>query len=244
MLGDIAALGGVLGSALLSHSGASAQNAANAKQAQLNREFQERMSSTAYQRAVADMRAAGLNPALAYQQGGASAPSGSTARMENTLSGAASSASRAAVVAQEVENARATNQSIRAQTSKTAAEAQQIRIESAARLRELEARAGLSETSAYRMRELLEPEKANIGMRTRLALGERETIDRLLGGREALLEAQARAARASASLDELGIPHARNEAAAERTWWKRTISPYLNDAGKIARLMPKILLVP
>lgn len=56
----------------------------NSAEALKDREFQERMSSTAYQRAVEDMKKAGINPILAYANGGASTPGGAGA----TITGA------------------------------------------------------------------------------------------------------------------------------------------------------------
>ncbi|MBQ5153949.1 hypothetical protein EGM85_11900, partial [Macrococcus caseolyticus] len=56
----------------------------NSAEALANRSWQEHMSNTAYQRAVEDMRKAGINPILAYANGGASTPGGSGA----TITGA------------------------------------------------------------------------------------------------------------------------------------------------------------
>lgn len=57
-----------------------AMNQFNAEEAQKQRDWEQQMSDTAYQRQVADMRAAGVNPAMAMGSSqGASTPSGSAA---------------------------------------------------------------------------------------------------------------------------------------------------------------------
>lgn len=89
------AAGAQIGSALIGHQGGVIANAANARMAQKQMDFQERMRETQYQTTVKDLEKAGLNPALAYEKGGAGTPSGATAQMQNTVAGVASSAAAA-----------------------------------------------------------------------------------------------------------------------------------------------------
>ena len=88
-------IGAVAGPAIAAAASSLGQARANRANIRLAREqmaFQERMSGTSWQRAVEDMKLAGINPMLAYQQGGASSPSGQTARVEDVIGPAVSSA--------------------------------------------------------------------------------------------------------------------------------------------------------
>lgn len=78
-------LGGPLGATALSFIGGERRNDAQQQMSREQMAFQERMSSTAYQRAMQDMKAAGLNPILAGKLGGASTPGGSMPILADTI---------------------------------------------------------------------------------------------------------------------------------------------------------------
>lgn len=85
-MGLLGAVGGVVGSLI----GAGSQAHANAQNVGLAKDqmaWQEKMSNTAVQRRVEDMRKAGINPLLSVSgaSAGASTPQGSTAQVEKTF---------------------------------------------------------------------------------------------------------------------------------------------------------------
>ena len=121
-------LGGIAG-ATGSYLGTTSANQANIAETEKQMDFQREMSNTSYQRAVADMKAAGLSPMLAYSQGGASTPQGGAARIDNALGNAVNSASTSMQTginmmsaAQQVKLNMAQEMNIDASTSKMEAE--------------------------------------------------------------------------------------------------------------------------
>lgn len=122
-------LGGALIGGVASLLGGERRNAAQADQAAAANAFSAQQFATRYQTTVKDMEAAGLNPMLAYSQGGGSPPSGQQAQMQDTVSPAVETFNRTRSTAAQnaVQNAQVDN--IKADTENKEAMASNIRAD-------------------------------------------------------------------------------------------------------------------
>lgn len=112
---------GPLVGGLFGKEGQESANAASAASVQKQMDFQERMSNTAYQRGMKDMKKAGLNPMLAFMKGGASVPDGAHYESKNEMADLASGLANVNLI--QAENLQASTAKQEAEAEKAKADA-------------------------------------------------------------------------------------------------------------------------
>lgn len=122
-------IGSALTSGLMSFFGGERRNEAQADQAAAANAFSAQQFASRYQTTVKDMEAAGLNPMLAYSQGGGSPPSGQQAQMQDTVTPAVESFNRTRATASQNALQGAQVKNVEADTENKQAQAANIRAD-------------------------------------------------------------------------------------------------------------------
>lgn len=220
--------GGVLGG-ISQHSANQTNVALNRK----NRDWQERMSNTAYQRAVNDLKAAGLNPMLANINGGASSPQNSAATVQpvDTPARAVNSAGSVAAQALAMEQARENINLTKASTTEKLAQAQTA-----------QSYAANSEPRANYEMNLVRMQLLDLRDKNKITNQEYEQMLKLAPGvidqqraSIANTEQQTNSAKVKMRLDELAVPEA--EVAAK--WFESEVG----GGGRAANMIKDLIQI-
>lgn len=202
------------------------------QEAEKNRDWQRDLADTAYQRAVTDLRKAGLNPALAAKVGGAATPGGATASVPD-VGNVGSSAYANFQRGQEIKKLQADTQNVQADTANKISQSRLI--DSQTKLNESSAvavdrRGNLDSmlwNESWERTENLKTERQRIEATTRLVEGQLRMLgvsEREIQARTELLKNQAQESKYSLSRGRRTSEMYEGPAGA--------LIPYLEPAGK------------
>lgn len=207
----------------------SQSNKANARNVDKQLAFQDYQSRTQYQRATADMAAAGLNPALAYQQGGNSSQGGAAAKAEPISSNTGQKLASAVDAYTAFANGSAQRDLLRAQENATAAMADKTRRESQLMSPEMGPAGEREYLDAYKRAKY-----AEVGARQFTA---DKTPERFAAD---IANTGAGTANLQATTAEAKTRTTLNEQMFQNAWFRKNISPYINSTAKTVGLFSDV----